>query len=105
MFHRETRSFDPKWALIGLAGAVVVAAGLYASTVFDEPAATPQVVTHDNSTVLVTGLDQGPVPGMPEGTYRDLTAVELAIPTLDNGPVPGLPEGTYQHLRSLGLAG
>ncbi len=97
MSQREIKSFDPRWAVIGLIGAVAIVAAFFAANALDQ-AVTPQVTGRVNSTSFATALSQGPVSGMPEGTFRALTEAPVVVPNLAKGPISGMPEGTFRAL-------
>ena len=102
MSQREIKSFDPRWVVAGLAGAVAIVAAIYATEALNGADFTPQVVTQVDSTPFSNSLSNGPVAGMPRSLFESLTATRGAESGLDRGPVPGMPRSVFDDLTSDG---
>jgi hypothetical protein len=100
MSQREVKSFDPRWVVAGLAGAVAIVAVIYATDALDGVDFAPQVVNQVDSTPFSNSLSNGPVAGMPRSLFESLTATRVAESGLDHGPVPGMPKSLFEDLTS-----
>ena len=100
MSQREIKSFDPRWVIAGLAGAVAIVAVTYVTGSLEGVDFTPQVVTRVDSTPFSNSLSSGPVAGMPRSTFESLTATRAAETGLDDGPVAGMPRSVFEELTS-----
>ena len=100
MSQREIKSFDPRWVVAGLAGAVAIVAVIYATQALNGADFTTQVVTQVDSTPFSNSLSNGPVAGMPRSLFESLAATRGAESGLAHGPVPGMPRSIFDDLTS-----
>jgi hypothetical protein len=99
MSQREIKAFDPKWVIVGLAGAIAIVLGVFGSQILDIDLSR-RIVSEIDSTPFSTDLAQGPVAGMPRSTFDALTASPEIVTGLQSGPVAGMPRSTFEALTA-----